>query len=398
MKHLLLLPVCLFCYVCLWAKPFPFKSADTVVISAPVYHNLYLAGKYVMLNAPVFGDVYVTGGTVIINDTVSCDVCVAGGKLVINGVVCDDLRCIAGEVQIPGGQVAGETLACGGAITVGKKAIINQLYAVGGAVTIEGTVAENNTSYARAFVLNGSILRNAEIKGENLTINGRITGNALLSAGNRLEIGNNAVLEGDTRYWCPGNTAAVKQQIGPGNAFADPALEQNEGRWYFLGLTTLVAFILYMGMVLLVIIAIQYLFRNITKAAGDSFYQSFFSSLLYGLLFYIGTPVAIVLVLCTVIGIPLGLTALLLYVLALLLSTALAAVVVANWLNNQTGKNWPAGKLIPAALGIFILLKILTFTPAVGWVLAIIITGAASGAVLKNIHWRRRVLKAATVD
>lgn len=76
MKHLVILLLCLFACCVMYAKPL--RSADTLVINTPVYHNLYLAGRVVTINAPVFADVYVTGGTVIINDTVSCDVWVAG--------------------------------------------------------------------------------------------------------------------------------------------------------------------------------------------------------------------------------------------------------------------------------------------------------------------------------
>jgi hypothetical protein len=64
MKHVVMLLLCLFTCYGIYARPF--RHADTLVISTPVYHNLYLAGRVVTINAPVFADVYVTGAGVII--------------------------------------------------------------------------------------------------------------------------------------------------------------------------------------------------------------------------------------------------------------------------------------------------------------------------------------------
>ena len=82
------------------AFSFRLEYGNNVVITRPVYEDLYISAGSVTINAPVFGDLICTGGTVNINDSVSDDIIVAGGTVTFNGYVGDDVRCAGGRLYV----------------------------------------------------------------------------------------------------------------------------------------------------------------------------------------------------------------------------------------------------------------------------------------------------------
>jgi hypothetical protein len=125
------------------------------------------------------------------------------------------------------------------------------------------------------------------------------------------------------------------------------------------------------------------------RRAGDTFYNSTLRSLAYGFLFCIAVPVIAFVCLILVVGVPAGLILLFNYVILLLLSTVITSVVSANWLNNLGNKRFGYWKLCFSALALFVLFKILTFTPFFGWFIMALFVFIAFGAILQNIRWRR---------
>jgi cell division protein FtsW (lipid II flippase) len=74
----------------------------------------------------------------------------------------------------------------------------------------------------------------------------------------------------------------------------------------------------------------------------------------------------------------------------LLLSTVITSVVAAHWLNNRFNYQWKYWKFVFAALGIFIVLKLITLLPFLGWLIALLTVCMAFGAILQNINWKRK--------
>lgn len=138
------------------------------------------------------------------------------------------------------------------------------------------------------------------------------------------------------------------------------------------------------------IMIVQYLFSATMKRAGQTAYDRALKSLGYGLLYLIGVPIAVVVACITIIGVPIGIILLFSYVVLVLLGTVITAVVAANWLNSRSNTNWRYWRMVFVALGIFIIFKILSLTPFLGWFIMGVLICIAFGSIIQNVNWRRR--------
>ena len=360
----------------------------TVNLTQPVYEDLYIAGGTVTLSAPVYGDLIIAGGTVYINDSVKNDLLVAGGKVTINGYVADDIRCAGGELYI-NKNIGGDLVLTGGKVEIKRQVVIaGGLVASGGEIMMAGTVSGDIRSTAGNFIFSGTAQKNFDYRGRQLVLNGDVWGNAIIAA-NQITIGENAAFNNGVRYWSKKGELDFKSSIKNGAAVFDPALKLKTDNWYFLGHSTLLGLSWYLITVFLFLLLIEFLFGKTFKIAGNQLTKSVIASLGWGLLFIVGIPVLVVLLLLTIIGIPFGLILMACYIGFLILTTIIVSLVLANWVNYRFQHQWKFWKLIFAAFGFFVLLKIITFTPFFGWLIMFIIACIAIGALLRNIHWHR---------
>ncbi len=365
-------------------------SGSTVVIDQPVYEDLYLAGGTITINAPIHGDLVVAGGTIYVNDSVTRDILLAGGNATINGYVGGKIRCVGGTLRIEK-DVQGDLVIAGGKIYLERgNTIFGSLLATGGDLTLNGTVMGDIQAAVGQFRLYGKAGRDLDCRSANIEIEGTVTGRSLLAASESLDIGSNAAFNGEVRYWTPDKIVDFGKSLKNGKAIPDESLAIKEKHWYFFGATTILWVLWYLGMGLVAILLLQYLFAPIFRKAGDTVFYNTFKSLGSGFLFLCGVPVLIVLSFITLVGVPLGLVLLFGYIMALLLCSSIVSVVAANWLNNRGEVNPKFRSLIWKAVGIFILLRLILFTPFLGWFLFLLLVCIAFGAILLNIKWRRQ--------
>jgi hypothetical protein len=372
--------------VCSSAFAFRIQYGRNITISQPVYEDLYITGGNIVINAPVYGDLIIAGGTIYINDTVTNDILLAGGNVTFNGFVGDDIRCAGGTLRVLK-NVAGDIVIAGGTIFIEKDAAIGGLIASGGDVTIDGKVMNAVKSTTGKFILNGIVMKDLDCRSGNITINGIIMGNTILAATGKIVVSDFAEFRNQVRYWTPGKVD-FKKSLKNGNAFFDERLKISHARWYYLGFNAFWGLLWYMGMALLMILIIEYLFSNTLRKAGNTVYNSALRSLAYGFLFCIAIPVIAIIAFVTLIGVPIGMILLFSYIILILFATVITSVVAANWLNNLGNMDLTFWKLSFAALLIFILLKILTFTPFLGWFIMGVLALISFGSILLNINWR----------
>jgi hypothetical protein len=304
------------------AFSFRLEYGNNVVITRPVYEDLYISGGSVTINAPVFGDLICTGGTVNINDSVSNDIIVAGGTVTFNGYVGDDIRCAGGRLYVQK-NIGGDLVIAGGQVTVNRDvAIGGGLLMGGGEITFNGTVSKSVKAGFGSLVFNGRAEKDIDIRGGDLQMNGTVIGPAIIAA-NKITIGNDASFHNNVRYWNDKGSADFRQSIKNGKAVYDPSLKIETGRWYYLGGVSVLGLLWYIGMALLMIIIIEYLFNVTLQKAGDTVFNKTLRSLGFGFLFFIAVPVAAIIAFITIIGIPVGLLLLFNYVVVILLATVI---------------------------------------------------------------------------
>jgi len=387
MKHLVLLGLLLGIIYSVQATRI--ERGQHVVISQPVYEDLYITGADVVINAPVHGDLTIAGGTVTINDSVLNDIIIAGGTVTLNGFAGDNIRCAGGKLYILK-NVAGDVVAFGGNIIIGKNVTIRNLIGAGGNITIDGNVTGMVRTVSGNLFLNGVVMKDIDCRGGKITINGTVHGQSILAANNEIVIEKGAAFDNGIRYWAPGQRVDFGQSVKGGQPIYDPSLRMDNNQWYYLGFSSVLWVLWYLGMVLLMIMIVQYLFSSTMKKAGRAMYDKSLKSFTYGLLFWIGAPVAAAVACVTIIGVPVGIILILAYIILALLATVITAVVAANWLSNRSNTNWQYWRMVFASLGIFVVFKILSFIPFIGWFILGVLVCIAFGSVLLNVNWRRK--------
>jgi cytoskeletal protein CcmA (bactofilin family) len=364
---------------------FHIVQGKEVVISQPVFDDLYITGGTITINAPVYGEVTIVGGTINLNDTITKDLLVAGGDIIMNGYAGNNIRVVGGRIQILG-NVAGDLVAAGGNINISRGVTVGGVLVAGGSVYIDGTVKGNIKSVEGQFTLNGIAENEVDCSGGNIMINGRIQGFTKLGA-DEIIIGDQAVFEHDVNYWAR-KRVDFKQSLKNAKAIFDPALKVQSGEWYFLGAGTLMVLLWYLGMAFIIILLIQWLFPTIMRKAADVFFEKTLQSFGYGTLFLVGIPIAAVIAFITIVGVPIGVMLVGIYISTLLLATILTAVVTANWLNNRVDRKWKFWRLSFASFGLFIFYKLVTLMPAIGWLVMLVLVIVSIGSILININWR----------
>lgn len=386
MKRILILSLLTSIYTASFA--FHVQWGRTIVISKPLYEDVYIAGGNVVINAPVYGDVIIAGGTLNLNDTIANDLIVAGGTVTINGYVGDDIRCAGGELKVLK-NVGGDLVITGGRIDVANNVMVfGGVMASGGELMLNGTVQEKVKATGGEVSFNGVAAKDFECRSNKLVMNGVVHGPAVLAA-RTMQVGKDAAFYNNVRYWNKKGSVDFGQSLKQGRASFDSGLKMSGNEWYYLGAASLLGLVWYVGTVFLFIVLIQYLFSKTLKKAGHTVSQSMAKSLLWGFLFFIGMPLAIVLLFVTVIGIPIGLMLVFFYIGIIILATLTAALVIANWYNDRFEANWGFWQIVFSALILFILFKLISFTPLFGWLIMAVIAFISFGSILRNIEWRK---------
>ncbi|MBN8852090.1 MAG: hypothetical protein BGO55_26650 [Sphingobacteriales bacterium 50-39] len=356
------------------------ESGNTIIIDQPVSQDLYLAGGTIVINAPVHGDLVVAGGKVYINDTVTRDVLIAGGTVVIKGYIGGKVRCMGGNVSLDH-LLQGDLLVGGGDISVEKGCVVaGSVLAGGGRLTIYGEVKEDVRVYAGKFLLYGPVGRDLEFRGGTIGIHGRVEGESKLSATDGVEIGYSAVFNGPVRYWSP-DTVNFGTSLRAGQAVRDENLAVRTRHWYFLGGSGALVFLWYLGMALVLIILLQYLFRPAFQRAGEKVYEQTLRSFGSGLLFFLGVPLLIALAILSLVAMPVGFFLLFGYIFVLLTCGSISSLVAAHWFSSLMGSNGKFWEQVGMAFVFFILLRLILSIPLFGVILYPILICIAVGAI-----------------
>lgn len=362
------------------------EKGDNVRISQAVDEDIYVFGGYVYIDAPVHGDLWCAGGTVTVNDTVTGDIVAAGGNIYLRGVALDDVRAAGGTLVISG-RIAGDLLSTGGTITVESGAGIGGDVALaGGTAYINNTIAGRLLSSGGTVALNGEVGKDFEFNGGDLTLNGTVGGTSVIVA-KRIILGEKASLRGNVRYWTHDGEIDFGKALQSGvQATFDESLKQRfeQPDFKFLGFASFMAAVGYLIAAFILIWLGQWLFPKTFGKAARTVQAEPLRALGLGFLYFAAVPIGVVMLFVTIVGIPVGLIALFFYIMFLALANVITALVGAHWIDQRKGYNWSPLKMVFAALGLFILLKLLGFVPFVGWIAKIAVVFVAFGAILDN--------------
>ena len=334
-----------------------FAAGKLLSIERPVSGDLIAAGSEMEVAAPVTGDALLAGGNVVISKAISQSLYAAAGKLLINDSVGRNVRVAGGRIEFsPISEVAGNVTAAGGQVEL-KGKVKGYVQAAGGRVFIDAIIGGN------VEATSGQV---------ELGPNAKITGNFRYSSREPLKRDPAAQTNG-----------GIEMFEAPGGWPVPENVEHNMGRsggWIWtIGL-------LLVGALLMTALP------NFYGRVADTLRSRPGMSLLIGFVSLVCLPVAALIFLITIIGVPLGLLTLLLYLLLLVVGYVSTGISLGDWTMKRAKSDhtnsalWRVGA---AVLGVLIV-SLLARIPWVGvWVsLVALIVGIGALVLQMCAAWK----------
>jgi cytoskeletal protein CcmA (bactofilin family) len=345
-----------------------FHSGNTQTVPKGETHSgtWFAAGQVVTVDGDVDGDVICAANTVTVNGTVRGDVLCVAQSITINGAVEGNVR-VAGQSVNLNGAIARNGMVATQSLTLGTNAKING----------DLGVASQSTS------LNGPVTR--DVYGAMHTLALAAPVGAVTAAINELTISGDGKINGDLNYTSENNlnvdkskvTGTVKHtepQHGKATSADEAARASLAGRLYWM----LAALLIGLTMVWL---APRHV-RRITEAMR----QRPGATIGWGLVIALITPILMVLLLLTVIGVPLAFLIALGYTAALIVGGILAGIAAGEWFVDRA--EWRGSPLLWAAL-VGVSLSVIIFSiPILGWVVAMVATWWGLGGLFTAARHR----------
>jgi len=328
------------------------RTGDTVTVTQNevVDGDLYVIGRSIIIDGTVNGDIFGIGQEITISGTVNGGVTLVGETLTLNGQVAHGAR-LAGETINVNSSIGRDIAAAGATLKVG------------GTAEIAGDLV---LGFGTAYI-NGHVNGNIKGGGGEVTITNGVGGNVDLAV-DKLTITSAANIEGDLVYTSE-NEASIQSgaQLGGSTTHNVPE-KPAEPSPFSVARGKLLGFL----MILVIGIIVILLATERVSAMADSIRNKPWPSLGWGALVLFVTPIAALIVICTIIGLPLGLIALALWGIAIYLSQIPVGFLIGRLIIRRNGEIESRGLMIGAlALGLVILL-VLGLIPYIGWLVMLL--------------------------
>ncbi len=330
-----------------------FQAGEQVRIQRPVEGALFAAGKHVVVTAPVDGDLFAAGFDLRVPGPVTGDALLIGFTLDLSAPIAGDLLLVAGRATV-NGPVSGDVEANGANITIAPSSRIGgDFVASGTQITMEGVIAGDARLVGEKVTLAGTIAGNVDVAADELLLlpGARIVGNLRHSGPAPVTVPDGASVAGTVRY---------REDGGSGDGW----LVSMVGRALALFLTGL---------------AVRWLFPDLLAGVSAAVRAHPVRHGLTGIAVMMVTPLLILLLVISMIGIPLGMLMGGLYLLAYPLGLALAAFAVGDmWVRR--GGDTVRGRLARFG-GATLVLALLSLVPWIGWPILAGLTALGVGAL-----------------
>lgn len=353
-----------------------FRTDTTITIGAGevIDDDLYLLGTTIVINGTVNGDVFAAGTDVTVNGTVNGTASLAGESVTIGGSIANDAR-VATNSFVMSGSVGEDLLLLGNTNTIDSVASIGRdLILTVSSLTMNGTVERRVAGVAETVTLNGSVGAEFDLTLESLVItdDASIGGDLTYRSPNEAEIATGAEIGGNVSHTMD-DTADMGVDFDTGFSFDSVAF----------GIAGLIMTAVYGTVFLLV-------FPRLTLAASNQLLENPLMSVGMGIVFLIVVPIVSILAMITVIGLPLGIIALILYGIALFSAQVFVGMTIGRLiLSFVSDGNRRLIQFFGLLVGLLILYGI-SFIPYLGsWAPLIVIILGLGGLMLAIGRLRR---------
>jgi cytoskeletal protein CcmA (bactofilin family) len=329
-----------------WATEFRAGKTVSIEPNEVIDDDLFAAGSSVLIAGRVTGDVFAAGDSVRVTGPIGGSVMAAGRDVRVTGNVDGSVRAAGQSVSLTG-SVGRNIAAAGQALLLADTTrVARDLHAAGGTLNVDGRIGRRAAIAAETASIRGDIGDELYFEGGTLSLGpaARIGGDLVHRSRARPEVATGAVISGQT-------TALPPRQRPE---------RENEGRSAFPVIFALMTLVF--GLV--GIAAAPRIFVAGADAVGN---RPWWNLLLGFLTLFVG-PAFVAVVMLTVIGLPIGLLMLVLWIAALAFSCVPVATSVGRWLVERI-KRGPVSPYLGLIVGL-ILLALLTQIPVLRWLIS----------------------------
>lgn len=325
--------------------------------------DLYAFGERVDIDGRLDGDLLALAQQVNVDGQIEGDFFVAADSINIRGDIGDSTRISGNRVYVDG-TIDGDLLVAGNDVRLGENSKIgNSLRAAGRIVEIAGTVDGDVTAYGAEVIISG-------------TVQGGVT----IGAAETIDLTPTASIGGDLDYTArtPLSPEALARVSGTVHfTEANSGDEDDEAR---IATWSVVFWIWLTGAALLSGLLLVALFRRLVPSLVSAVKGQAVIGTLLGFGAVLAVPAAAIVAMVTLVGLPVGVTALLLFAVALYI----AKLLVAAWAGGQVlalAGRPNASPYATMAVGVVLLYALFTI-PYLGGLVYLIATWLGLGAMI----------------
>jgi cytoskeletal protein CcmA (bactofilin family) len=296
-----------------------FRRAEFVEVrkDETVKGDVFLFGHRARVDGTVEGDAYIFSEDANVSGTVKGDVIAFSHTLHVTGQVDGNIRAFANDLSISGSVTRN-------VLSFSENLSLDGSGRIGGSMTV----------FAKIFSLDGQLGRDLLVFTEHTGISGKVAG-GIWAKGDSLDLTSSAEVDGGIRF-----EGDHPPDVSRNAKLASPVdfhkLEHRpryrQGHYYLWRLIWTAAFILF-GMVL-VLLAPTFAKETVRAA------ERYGAPIGLGVLVFFGVPIAAIIACITVVGIPLGVLAVALWLLMLCLAELVVGTVIGNWMLGSAKDTW----------------------------------------------------------
>lgn len=344
------------------------RTGNSVYISPDqiVSGSLFAAGQTITVDGTVSGDLVVAAQNLNINGSVGGDVIAVAQNITISGNVSGNIRVLGSSVTLSGAVTRNVDAAAANLILEPGSQIGWDAYLAANTLESRGVINGNLNAWSNQGLLAGKIGKDAALTltrpESSLTVTSAavINGNLTYTAKKAAAIDSNANIAGK-----------VQQNQPPQSATG------NLATWLWQKIFTIFS-ALVVGLVLI------FLSRNLTTRWLADLNDKPGRSLLAGLIVFFLMPSLALILLFTIIGSPLALIIVALWLIGVYLAKILAAIFLGSLIIKLFNNNNPP-LIWPLLLGV-IIAWLLFALPLVGWLLSLLAAWFGLGALWFYAH------------
>ncbi|MGB9720677.1 MAG: hypothetical protein ACPL28_04245 [bacterium] len=354
------------------------RSGKDVVIGANevIDDDLVAMGRSVRIEGTVNGDVYAFAQEVIINNIVNGTIYSGAAQVKINTKQCHSAWAFCGSLEASG-KIEGNLMFFGGQLKTDNATVVNKdLIAFGGDIQIKGEVKGKIKGNMGKFNLDGKAGRvDIEVDEARIGSGASIAEDLVIRSKKEPVIDSNAKISGKTEY----------------KKIEEKAHKHRKGS----GLSGFFKTLFFISKLIIGIILIA-VFKPYVRRTNEILVHSAWKSLGFGFLTMIVIPVVTVITLATIIGIPVAIFGVFLFLTLVYVSGIVFATGFGEWLIRLIKKEGTISPFASFIIGL-IIITLVCLIPYLGFLVRLVVAFFGTGMFVLLLHklWKESL---ATVE